>query len=306
MRKLKALSGEVKKLVIDHSFRRGENLAIDVEPFTQELESGRSIPLEPLATVLEEAMRRGNSPGESDQWLGPRVHATLRLTRREAADKRVWNYLTVAEFPKYVLRRWRNSENPDDIVPVDRFLGEDSKNALARLWWAAELTRNGPDYSATTKALSNSRFGISWQHLDSMHHRPAALAVAGFLEDFGNDGATDYQGQVMAKAFNLALRTLSLDALSENVATDAQAIREWCEEEIDVTKMLGEALPIGPDEASVPKASIDAVRSLLDRLADRIGLATQKQYRASRKGLGAENVASVDPGISRNSSVATA
>lgn len=280
MRKLRALDSEVQKLVIEHSFRKTVGVSIEADPFIMEIESGRVVPLEPLATVIAEAMRSNVSPNESDQWLGPRVHATLRLSRREAADKRIWNYLTVVEFAEYVRWRWRDSEDPEDVVPVDRFLGEDSKNALARLWWAAELTRNGADYSATVKALSISRFGISWQHLDALHHRPAALAVVEFLASFGADGATDYQGQVMAKAFNLALRTLSLDALAENQATDAEAVREWQMAEIDVTKMLGQTLPVGPDEAPVPKASIDAVRSLLDRLAERIDLKTKKQIRA--------------------------
>ena len=65
----------------------------------------------------------------------------------------------------------------------------------------------------------------------------------------------------MAKAFNLALRTLALDSLYENPATDAEAVRTWIKDEIDETKMIN-ALPIGPDEAMV------AVRSRLLRCRD--------------------------------------
>lgn len=32
----------------------------------------------------------------ADAWLAPRLHATLRLTRQEAADRRLWNHLALA------------------------------------------------------------------------------------------------------------------------------------------------------------------------------------------------------------------
>jgi hypothetical protein len=80
---------------------------------------------------------------------------------------------------------------------------ENSKNALACPWWVAELTRNGADYSPTVRALSNSQFARSWQHLDVLRHRPAALAVVGFMDRFGSRGATDEQAAMMPKAFNL-------------------------------------------------------------------------------------------------------
>ena len=83
---------------------------------------------------------------------------------------------------------------------MDRFIGEDSKNALARLWWAAELTRNGSDYSSTEKALSNSRFAVSWQHLDALHHRPAApLQLWTFLTQFGGKGTLTSKAKTWPK-----------------------------------------------------------------------------------------------------------
>jgi hypothetical protein len=219
-----------------------------------------------------------HEPQKSDHWLGPRVHATVRLTRREAADKRIWEYLTVVEFPHYVRWRWTNLDNPDKVVPQDRFLGEDSKNALARLWWATELTRNGSDYKRSETALSISRFSVSWLHLILAHHRAAALAVVDFLHTYQGKGATDAQGQVMAKATNVALRTLCIDALVASSPTDAEAVREWIAEEIDDSTMIDE-LPQGPDEAPVPDADIATVRKFLDDLAERIKLAEVKADR---------------------------
>src|SRR5205814_1781923 len=154
-------------------------------------------------------------------------------------------------------------------------LGEDSKNALARLWWATEMTRNGSCYARSEKALGISRFSVSWLHLILTHHRAAALAVVDFLHDFQGKGATDTQGQVMAKAVNVALRTVCLDALAVSPATDTEAVGSWIKEKIDETTMMDE-LPKGPDEDPVPEADIEAIRKFLDDLAARISLSEVK------------------------------
>jgi hypothetical protein len=248
-----------------------------------ELPLGRQIRLDPIRAVVEAAMEKfqQHEAAKSDPWLGPRLHATLRLTRREAADKRIWEWLTVAAFPDYVRWRWLNPERSEEEVPLDRFFGEDSKNAFARLWWAAEQTRDGNDYRRSVVALGISRFFVSWLHLILIHHRPAALAVVDFLSGFQGRGASDPQGQAMAKAVNAALRTVCLDDLAPNPPTDAEALREWIEEKIDETTMMDE-LPLGPDEAKVPPDAIAAVRKFLDDLASRIGLASVKTERPSR------------------------
>jgi hypothetical protein len=286
MNPLKGLSPAARVLVADVAFRSGELPTVDAGPYlVEDLGLGRNVPMCPLRAVVAEAMRRfdlqGSEPWKSDPWLGPRVHATLRLTRREAADKRIWEYLTVVEFPDYVRWRWKNPDDAGAPVPIDRFLGEDSKNSLSRLWWAAELTRNGADYSPTVKALSISRFSVSWLNLNLMHHRAAALAAVDFLSSFRDEGATSEQGKVMAKAVNVALRTLSLDSLAIPSATDAEAVREWCLQAVDETTMIDE-LPKGPDEMPVPASDVEAVREVLDHLAERINLKDAKAERKAR------------------------
>jgi hypothetical protein len=273
MSTLKGLHPLGRQFLVTEDFRRGDPATVDAGSYIEDLNLGREVQLAPLREVVAEAVKRFKyDPPKSDPWLGPRVHATLRLTRREAADKRLWEYLTVVEFPHYVRWRWDKIDNPDKVVPQDRFLGEDSKNALARLWWAAELTRNGSDYKRSEIALGISRFSVSWLHLILAHHRAAALAVVDFLDNYQSGGATDTQGQVMAKATNVALRTLCLDALAASPPTDAEAVREWIAEEFDVTTMMDE-LPGGPDEAVVAEADIAIVRKFLDDLAERIQLA---------------------------------
>jgi hypothetical protein len=280
---LKGLGIGVRGLVVSESFRTGSESQLAADGFLEDLGLEREVRLEPVKAVIDAAMSRHPfSPDKSDAWLAPRLHATLRLTRREAGDKRIWNYLAIVAFPDYVRWRFRDDDDLDKPVPVDRFMGEDSKNAIARLWWLAELTRDGTDYGPTTRALKTTRFSVSWQHLDAMHHRPAALAVVQFLEEFGGKGATDAQGEAIAKAFNLALGTLSLDSICENPPVDAEAVREWCSEPVDETKMI-EEMPVGPDEARVPGETILRVKEVLRRLADEIDLANVKGRRRRKK-----------------------
>ena len=275
MNELKGFSLSGRGLVTE-DFLKGIVTCIDPEGYLVDLDFGRTIDLAPLREVIEVAMHRNeHSPSESDSWLASRVHATLRLTRREAGDRRVWTFLNIAAFPEYVQWRWNDREQPDK-VPLARYIGEDSTNAFARLWWGAELTRNGKSYERSVVGLNTSRFFVSWLSLIMLHHRSAALAVVDFLGQFsGSSGATDPQGQVLAKATNLALRTVSLDALAESPPTDAYAVRQWINEKIDVTTML-DALPVGPDEEPVPDVEIAKVRSFLNDLAARIKLGDVK------------------------------
>ncbi|MBX3412392.1 MAG: hypothetical protein KF708_06875 [Pirellulales bacterium] len=267
------------RTLLDENFRNGSLASIDAAAFIVNSPLEREIDIAPLLAMVDEAMERfKHAPDKSDQWLAPRVHACLRLHRREAADKRVWHYLNIVAKPDYV--RWRFGEQEGDgahAVAIDRFMGEDSKNALGRLWWAAELTRNGADYGETVQILKTSRFFTSWQPLDAMHHRPAALAICRFAREF-NDGAglTDSQSQRLAKAFNLRLSTLALDALATNPAIDSVAVEEWCNEPVDETKYFDE-LPNGPDEEPVADEAISAVFEVLATLAGEIDLAEFKR-----------------------------
>jgi hypothetical protein len=285
MSELKGLSAGIRALVSDENFRNGSQPTVEYELYLVDLGLGRKVSLAPLRAVLEEGRKRHSKNwSETEGWLAPRVHATLRLTRREASDRRLWAYLNVAAFPDHVRWRWLDPDDQDSVVPIDRFLGEDSKNHLGRLWWGAELTRNGDNYTRTEKAFRNSRFSVSWQVLDMMHHRPAALAIVDFLEQFNDGkGATDSQGSRMARALNAALRTLALDAVADNPEPDSEAFREWMSEPVDETKMM-DVLPKGPEEKEpISEAAITEVGKHLDALAQAIGLSTYVRKQRPKK-----------------------
>ncbi len=273
MSTLKGLTPAARAALSD-DFRRGTVPTVDVAEHVVDLGFGRVVDLEPLREVIAAGVSKfGNDPpAESDPWLGPRVHAALRLTRREAADKRLWEYLTVVEFPEYVRWRW-GDEGKEKVVSAVRFMGEDSVNALARLWWIPELTRNGSDYTRAATAMGISRLAVSWMQIKLSHHRPCLLAVVDFLQTLQEQtGRVDELGKHMAKAVNANLRTVCLDMLVPNPPTDADAIRDWVKGKVDATLLVGDELPAGPDEAPVPDEDIAEVRKFLDDLAERIGL----------------------------------
>lgn len=64
--------------------------------------------LAPVRDLIDDAMYkfREDRPTGADAWLAPRLHAALRLSRREAADRRIWNYLALGVAPDYVV--WRH------------------------------------------------------------------------------------------------------------------------------------------------------------------------------------------------------
>jgi hypothetical protein len=280
--KLRSLLPSVRSL-LDENFRSGDMAAVDAARHVVELSWPGAVSVEPLIAMVDAAMQRfRNDPDKSDAWLAPRVHATLRLTRREAAEKSIWYWLNVVAKPDYVRWRFGSERAVSRVVALDRFMGEDSKNALGRLWWAAELTRNGMDYSETASILRTSRFFTSWQSLDAMHHRATALAVCRFSREFNDrKGLTDSQSQRLAKAFNLRLTTLALDTLVPTPPVDVYSIEEWRKQSIDESKYLTD-LPEGPDEAPVSDEDVDAVLDVLASLASEIDLVEFKREKAQR------------------------
>ena len=142
---------------------------------------------EGAAVVLDEARRKFTAkPSDSDGWLAPRLHATLRLTRREAADPDLWLYLAAVRFPDYIRWRWPVAQDVKErqAAILKRYVLTNIRTqALARLWWGAELTRNGSDYADVPKLYVQNELPDSFLHYLFFRSRPAALAVVRFFAD---------------------------------------------------------------------------------------------------------------------------
>ncbi|MFC9173020.1 DUF6339 family protein [[Kitasatospora] papulosa] len=254
------------------AFRLGtENL--DVTAYVKPIPGGRKHRLEPVRMVLDETMKRyaRQDAVASDSWLGPRLHAALRLSRREAGCRDVWRYLGLWA-ADYV--RWRWAAEPDasesnSSVGVERFVGPDSKQALARLWWMTELFRHGSDYSTAALALTNQDIINNFFRAAAAHHRPTALAFISVLPQ-SEDGERLPDGRsanALSRAVNAAASTLLLDSLAVDEPLDAAERRHWeaLREDHDVRNFFDE-LPEGPDDPPVPQESLDTMITLLTEL----------------------------------------
>jgi hypothetical protein len=267
MSKLKLLAPPARA-ALTPAFLEGK-AGVDVSKYVQEFH--RKVSLDALGAVIEEAMQRyPDRKEESDAWLAPRVHASLRLTRREAADRGLWSYLAIVEFPEYVRGRWG--------ATLERFVGSDVNQALSRLWWGAELVRNGSDYSLVDTAFEAQDIPNTWFRLRALHHRPAAIAAMRVIADL--QSGTDASGQsvkrtkkinLLSTAFNTELTTLVLDAVAPYQGVDAEALREWRATEPDETLMMDE-LPEGPPEEAVEEEAVAAVEQQLRQIAETTGL----------------------------------
>ncbi|MFV5994591.1 DUF6339 family protein [Streptomyces sp. NPDC056231] len=224
--------------------------------------------VEPIRSLVEDAMFEFREDRtRSDAWLAPRLHATLRLTRREAADKRLWNHLALAVAPDYVA--WRHLSEPTATKPqrriaAERFRGSADRQCFSRLWWAAELFRNGADYEPVAAACGNQDLIHSVLKKEIIDHRPTAQAMVRLLKNGLVARGREVDG--LSVAINAAGATLVYDILAPDQPRDPVHLRDWIAEAESAPPVDRYALPKGPDEDPVPEESVAALTSYFAEL----------------------------------------
>ncbi|MEV6193544.1 DUF6339 family protein [Streptomyces sp. NPDC051920] len=242
----------------------GVDLAKVVEPLPEEDPRWR---VEPLRELIDDALHQfKKNRTEADAWLAPRLHAALRLTRREAADRRIWNHLALGVAPDYVV--WRHASAPsagsqDSRVAAARFKGAPDRQCFSRLWWAAELFRDGGDYAPAVAACSNQDLIHSVMRSDLVDHRPTAQALVRILQRGIATTGREFTG--LMAAINTAGATLLYDAMAPDEWRDPEDLRRWIEEAETAPPVPRHALPTGPEEEPVPAES---VKTLTEYFAD--------------------------------------
>jgi hypothetical protein len=222
---------------------------------------------EPVRVLVNEAMDRfEEQETRADAWLAPRLHATLRMTRAEAADGRFWNYLTMLVAPDYVV--WRHKDKTTGIAPTTRFSGLHYVQAFARLWWAAELFRDGADYRPVEIAFAYQDVVNSVMRLDVIDHRPTAVAILRIVERLIDDGVSNGADQInaLSKAVNTAGSTLIFDVLAPDEPTDHDALRDWIADSTHMPEVPWDRLPDGPDDGAVDGHTVDTLLPLFEKL----------------------------------------
>ena len=90
---------------------------------------------------------------ELDQWLAPRIHSALRISRRLAADAGFWTWLTLEIGRPYTWTRWADKKRPT----MYRDRGDFKRNSPSRRGWFPEMSRKGPAYCPSEKGRGDDR-----------------------------------------------------------------------------------------------------------------------------------------------------
>lgn len=193
----------------------------------------------------------------SDAWLAPRVHASLRMDRSLASDKGIWHWLAVKVASEYVQWRWEGDKGVTD----DRWWGPIHKQALARLWWGAELFRDGGDYGPVARAFERQDLINSYLHRPLVRCRSFALGILAVVAR--EDGKTLPARQIndLARVLNLCTAGSPPETRVDFQWDDADAFLVWAGSDADVPDSW-EQLPFGPAAVDTTEASIRGGREL--------------------------------------------
>lgn len=226
----------------------------------------REIELHPITVVMDKVQNLSQITDvqKLDGWLATRVHAALPLTRREASDRGIWRFLA-AYYPEYVMMRWLSKDKKDQA----RISGTLNRQAFSRLWWQAELTRNGDDYSPVPLSFRSQEVSNWILDSDAFQKRAAAIAYLRFLDELGVD-FTDSRARTLARNLNHVLTVTPLDVLAPNSAWSPSSIRDWINHVPDGQQLVRDELPLGPSDTKVDEATVERVMGLLKSINERI------------------------------------
>jgi Family of unknown function (DUF6339) len=179
------------------------------ERFLEETE--RPLDLEELSGVVEHLLAHTQRhDAKLDLLAAPLLHRALPLSRREAAQPGVWRYLAIVCHPELVRHRWEalswSTTRARYWSPGTRH----DSNAFSRLWWIAEITRDGDSYALTEEVLAKQSLAISLFVRKFSSCRPC---VAAFAQVMRSASAEDTER--VARELNGRLSTLVLEALDE-------------------------------------------------------------------------------------------
>lgn len=235
----------------------------DVRAMQVQRPDGSSPVLATLDSLMTEVKRRtAESDWDdrtlSDRWVAPRVHYALRLLRSEAADRGVWQWLAL-RYSWYVEWRW---SGPDGTIADDRWWGPIHKQALARLWWGAEVFRDGPDYRPVERAFVFQDLPNSYLHRPIVRCRSLAVAIVDRIDKSGAPSSD--QVNDLARVLNLATVGTPPEVETGYQNDDFAAYDVWSNSEPTVPGHW-DNLPFGPSAVDTSSDSLRGAAGIVDR-----------------------------------------
>lgn len=186
----------------------------DLKPYVEPLEE--EFDAEAVKALFEAALALENTKEtDTDAWLAPRFHFLFRVSRRTAADRGMWAWLAMTICRDYV--KWRFAS--EGSVKAWRYYGDLLRNAVSRIWWGAEMVRNGPSYEYVPLVFSRVRTAQFALELSYSRYRPAAIAFTRVAEGIdGEEALNDAVMKDLSKNINAYLSLTALEArgLSED------------------------------------------------------------------------------------------
>lgn len=173
-------------------------------------ESAEPLDLDALDQALDDIVATTpRHDGVVEQRAAPAVHRALPLTRREASQPGIWRFLAVVHRPDLVRHRWAADRWATTRTRYWTPGMRHDSNMFSRLWWIAELTRDGDDYALTERAFSRQTLAIQVFIRRYAWHRDAVAALLDVLDD-----ATPRVIERVTRNLLGALGTLVLEALT--------------------------------------------------------------------------------------------
>jgi hypothetical protein len=219
MTDIKYLTDSGRDLVeeYDEFESRGEVLSLsdELDSYVEE------VPVDDADTdldALEEAIERAMSVFDTDtdtersamdSMLAPFVHKYYDIPPRFAGQIGVWQYLSLVEFPEYVVTRWLGHGGLKE-----KLLGEQKdlySNQFARLWWGAHLTYDETEerYFGAHKLFNKQRLANYVLDSEFRRCRPVTIAFVNVLHSETGSTIDD-----VGTRFNQSLSTYQMESRS--------------------------------------------------------------------------------------------
>lgn len=194
---------------------------------------------------------------DMDPWLAPRLHCALRIPRRLAVDGAIWTWLAL-NCHEFIEARFRQ---PNRKIHPWRYYGGWSRNGLSRLWWGAEMTRNGPSYDDVKHCFARTRTAQFALELMYSWHRPAAIAFCRVAEGVNGERLTDARARGLSTRLRVLLSLHCLESMgSKELDAEEEFDEDWAQHAPSLASLMGDLGTLkGPSTGACDESAIDAL-----------------------------------------------